>query len=88
METTSIFVEESWALICRTSSKPWPRFKEIDEHEIGMEPAHQGHGFGGAVRFAADLEVLLTAEKIAEPAPHQRMIVHDQNANDFILGRR
>ena len=59
---------------------------EVDQHEVGPQPDRQIESFGGRRRFAADLQVVLTTEHLADTQAHDRMMVHHQHPPD-VTGR-
>ena len=62
------------------------RHLEVHRHDVGVELMHLAHGIEAVARGAHDpklprpRDAVARAQHVAQHAPHQRAVVHDQDA--------
>ena len=58
--------------------KARPGHGDVQQHHVGRQPREQGEHFVAVHGFPHDLQARVIRHDAAEPLPHHRMIVGDQ----------
>jgi len=60
--------------------------RHVHQHEIGLQLRNRFHCLARRAGLAAHHQVLFAAQQITLPAPHERMVVHQQNLFELRRG--
>ena len=52
---------------------------QIHNQDIQFDIAHKVYGFAATARFTDDAQIHLVGEKLLEPGPHNRVVIHNSN---------
>ncbi len=55
------------------------RHRDVGEHQVRAGLGQFAEGLGGVARFAADHEVGLALDELAQARAHERVVVHQQD---------
>ena len=58
-----------------------PRHPHVHQHDVGVELAGAADGLDAVRRLAHDLDVRLGLQQGAQTAPHERVVVGDEQAD-------